>query len=99
MELRGDSAMSNITVSDIVQHALDNETKMPLLVNGTTAVSLREIIKIRFPAFSNSHINRLIHQNAVKINGNLIDGQSIVIFNRNIVIQVGKRNYFRLTID
>lgn len=88
-----------MTVSDIVQHALDNESKMPLLIHGATSVSLREIIGIQFPAFSKSHINRLIEQNAVRVGGNLVDKQTIILINNTAVIQVGKRGWFRLQID
>jgi tyrosyl-tRNA synthetase len=91
--------MDNLTVADIVQFALDNESKMPLLLYNSTAVSLKEIIKLQFPQFSLSHINRLINQNAVKVGGKLIDDESIVIIGEDVVIQIGKRNYFRLKIS
>jgi tyrosyl-tRNA synthetase len=91
--------MDNLTVADIVQFALDNESKMPLLLHNATAVSLKEIIKHQFPQFSLSHINRLIQQNAVKVGGKPIDDESIVIISEDVVIQVGKRNYFRLKIS
>lgn len=91
--------MDNLTVADIVQFALDNETKMPLLLYNSTAVSLKEIIKLQFPQFSRSHINRLIQQNAVKVGGKPVDDESIVIISEDVVIQIGKRDYFRLKIS
>jgi tyrosyl-tRNA synthetase len=91
--------MDNLTVADIVQLALDNESKMPLLLYHSTAVSLKEIIKLQFPHFSLSHINRLINQNAVKVGGKPVDDESIVIISEDVVIQLGKRNYFRLKIS
>jgi tyrosyl-tRNA synthetase len=91
--------IDNLTVVDIVQFALDNEAKMPLLLYNSTAVSLKEIIKLQFPHFSLSHINRLINQNAVKIGGKPVDDESIVIISEDVVIQIGKRDYFRLKIS
>jgi len=91
--------MDNLTVADVVQLALDNEAKMPLLLYNLTAFPLKEIIKLQFPQFSLSHINRLINQNAVKVGGKSVDDESIVIISEDVVIQVGKRNYFRLKIS
>ena len=91
--------MDNLTVVDIVQFALDNEPKMPLLLYNSTAVSLKEIIKRQFPQFSLSHINRLIQQNAVKVGGKPIDDECVIIIDNDVVIQIGKRNYFRLKIS
>jgi tyrosyl-tRNA synthetase len=91
--------MDNLTVADVVQLALDNEAKMPLLLYNLTAFPLKEIIKLQFPQFSLSHINRLINQNAVKIGGKPVDDESIVIISEDVVIQIGKRDYFRLKIS
>ena len=91
--------IDNLTVVDIVQFALDNEAKMPLLLYNLTAFPLKEIIKLQFPQFSLSHINRLINQNAVKIGGKPVDDESIVIISEDVVIQIGKRDYFILKIS
>jgi RNA-binding protein YlmH len=90
---------NNLTVVDVVQLALDNEAKMPLLLYNLTAFSLKEIIKLQFPHFSLSHINRLINQNAVKVGGTLVDNESVAMVSDDVVIQIGKRDYFILKIS
>lgn len=88
--------MNQLKVVDLVQICLEYEKFMPLVVKGPTAYPLSDIIKIQFPHFSKSHINRLIEQNAIKIEGNKIPKECIVFFEKQMVIQVGKRDYFLL---
>jgi tyrosyl-tRNA synthetase len=88
----------NITVADLVQMKLEWKQHFPLIIQWPNAYPLTQIIKTKYPHFSNSHINRLISGGGVRVNGDKMDMDGIIFVEDEIVIQVGRREFFKVEI-
>lgn len=88
----------NLTVVDLVQIALEYEANLPVIVRWPEAYPVSQILKKKFPNFSNSHIKRLIAGGAVRVNGKKVDDECVVFLEGEIIIQCGKREFFKVEI-
>lgn len=88
--------MNKLTVIDLVHISLNVE--LPGILHWPHFIPLTQIIQKQYPDFSKSHIKRLIQQGAIKVNNIKIDDESLILLEHETIVQVGKRNYFKLTI-
>lgn len=86
--------MNQLTALDLVHIALAVE--LPALLNWPNVYTLVDIIQKQYPNFSKSHIKRLIQQGAVKLDNVKVDEESLVLIGKETIVQVGKRNYFKI---